>query len=261
MDFTNKEFMTIGVNQQSFPQYLFKYRADNSNTKKILTKNELWFCNPLEFNDPYDCNTPINTTTTLEDIKKWLLSIGVFNDNIDFWATQLKNNPNILSESTKNAVSEFGICCFSTLEDSILQWSHYSDYHKGVCFKFDITVDPDFFMFPLIVSYRNVMQHYNHLVHSKNIIDYLIRPKFSMWSYESEIRIIKSKDAIANNGSRAFKFKNDALKEIIFGTNASNTLIAKYKKLCKLHGKSHVKFYKMELANGFHYGLTKKELI
>jgi len=261
MNLTNEEVMKIGVNQQSFPQYLFKYRADNSHTRKILIKNELWFCNPLEFNDPYDCNTPINTTTPLEDIKKWLLSIGIYKDNIDELATQLKNNPNIISESTKSVVGGFGICCFSTLEDSILQWSHYSDYHKGVCLKFDITLDSDFFMTPLIVSYRNVMQHYNHIVHQGSIVEYLIRPKFSMWSYESEIRIIKDKDLIARSGSRVFKFKNEALIEVIFGTNASDKLISKYKELCKLYAKSHVKFYKMELANGYHYGLVKKELL
>ena len=28
------------------------------------------------------------------------------------------------------------ICCFSTDEKSILMWSHYADYHKGICLRF-----------------------------------------------------------------------------------------------------------------------------
>lgn len=57
---TTEEMILVGVNQKSYPQFLNKYRSDDKNTRRIIMDNELCFSNPLIFNDPYDCNTPIN---------------------------------------------------------------------------------------------------------------------------------------------------------------------------------------------------------
>jgi len=251
----------IGVDQRSFPQYLYKYRADNDFTEKMIIENELWFANPLLFNDPYDCNTPITSKTTLPEIKNWLQKIGIYFEHIDDLAVKLQTNPNLIQHKTEEAMSKSGVCCFSSMYDNILQWSHYSDYHKGVCLKFDITEDADTFITPIIVSYRKIMQHYNHLVHSERIIEYLIQPKYFEWSYESEIRVVKTEIGLkANGGKRAFKFKDSALKEIIFGSKASDVTIEKYKKLCKDNKKVHVSFSKMEIGQGVNYELVRTNL-
>ncbi len=258
---TNTDILKIGVNQKSFPEHINKYRADGEHTENIIKTNQLWFANPLEFNDPYDCNTPINVNTQLNDIKNWLKSVGIHQQYIDSLATQLKANPNLMKDSTESALSKSGVCCFSTLEDNILQWSHYSDYHKGICLKFNITKDPDFFMIPIIVSYRRVMQHYNHFIQAAKIIEYLIQPKYFECSYESEIRIVKTEVAMkANKMNRAFKFKDEALEEVIFGAKATQATIEKYKDLCNKNSKQHVKFNKMKLGTGLHYELIKERL-
>lgn len=258
---TPKQLIQIGVNAKSYPQHIFKYRSDNDKTEKIITHNELWFSNPLLFNDPYDCNTPINNMTSLADIKSWLENVGVTSAFIDELADKLQRNPNLMKEETEKAMGELGVCCFSTMDSSILQWSHYADYHKGICLKFDITEDPDFFFIPVIVAYRKVMQHYNHFTQSKNIVEYLIRPKFHEWSYESEIRIVKTAQNIRDNsGNRAFKFNDNALKEVIFGTKTPDNVIEKYKQLCANNNKRHVLFYKMELGSGVHYELIKRQI-
>jgi len=251
--------LILGVEQKIYPQFLYKYRKDNCNTKKIITKNELWFSNPNKFNDPYDCNTPIDKSNNINTIKNWLKSIGIDNHKLDKLAEKLEKNPNLIEEETKKALSNLGVCCFSTIYDSILQWSHYSDYHKGLCLKFDITKDPDLFFVPIVVSYKKFMRHYNHLLQSNNIVKYLIEPKFSDWSYESEIRIVKTRKLIKKNrNKRAFKYKDDALKEIIFGTKTTEVVKNKYKELCKKNNKTHVQFYQMELSKRAHYKLIKK---
>ncbi|MDJ1480288.1 DUF2971 domain-containing protein [Cytophagaceae bacterium YF14B1] len=258
---TPEQLILAGVKQSVYPQYIFKFRIDNNRTESIIKTNELWFSNPLDFNDPYDCNTPIKTDTPLKDIENWLTTAGVPTSQIANYAKLLKNNPNIMKEKTEKALQEIGICCFSKKDDSILQWSHYSDYHRGICLKFDITADPSFFTIPIIVEYRDDMQHYNHFVDSQNIVNYLIKPKFRGWSYEDEIRIVKRASEISSNGGkRSFKFKDNALKEIIFGTKATNATIKKYRNLCSIHGKSHVKFFKMELGSGFNYELIKNPI-
>lgn len=255
---TDVELIKLGVAQKAYPQYLYKYRADNHYTENIITQNELWFADPSLFNDPFDCNTPINPHTPLAEIKKWLLSVGILKNNIDRLAEEIQRNPNIMKDQTEKALKRTGVCCFSSLEDNILQWSHYSDYHQGVCLKFDVLENPDFFVTPIIVSYRRVMQHYNHFTHAQNIIEYLIRPKYYEWSYESEVRIVKPEPLInANGNQRAFKFKNEALKEIIFGAKASTAVIDKYKKLCKDNNKNHVQFFRMALGDSTHYELIK----
>jgi len=258
---TPKQLIPIGVDAKSYPQHIFKYRSDNDKTERIITNNELWFSNPLLFNDPYDCNTPINIATSLADIKSWLTKVGVAQAIVDDLADKLQRNLNLMKQETEKGMGELGVCCFSTMDNSILQWSHYSDYHKGICLKFDITEDAAFFLIPVIVAYRKVMQHYNHFTQSKNIVDYLIRPKFHEWSYESEIRIVKTAQSILDNsGNRAFKFNDIALKEVIFGSKTPNTIIEKYRQLCADNNKGHVQFYKMELGTGVHYELVKRPI-
>lgn len=258
MELTTEQIIKIGVEAKSFPKYLFKYRADNQYTERIITDNELFFCNPREFNDPYDCNTPININTPLNEIKNWLQSVGIDQANIDKYAKHIQTNPTLMKDATEKALDKTGVCCFSTMDDSILQWSHYSDYHRGVCLKFDITADSDLFYIPIIVSYRKVMQHYNHFTQNKKIVEYLIQPKFHEWSYESEIRIVKPEPLMqANENNRTFKFKDIALKEVIFGCKTSENIKEKYRQLCANNNKGHVQFFEMQLDSGVHYKLNK----
>lgn len=254
-----EDLIKMGVNQKAYPEYLYKYRTDNSFTEKIITENELWFSNPKGFNDPYDCSTPINTNTPFQDIKNWLQNIGIYPGEIDRLAMLLKQNPDLMKDATDKALSKIGVCCFSTMGDSILQWSHYSDYHKGICFKFEIVNDPIFFNLPVVVSYRKIMQHYNHFINASKIIEYLIQPKYYEWAYESEVRIVKPEILIQQNmGNRAFKYKDSCLKEIIFGAKTDSETKIKYKNLCVNNNKQHVKFSQVELDNKVHYNLNIK---
>ena len=256
---TPQQILEIGIKQKSFPHNLVKYRSDDMYTENMLQKNEIWFSNPLLFNDPYDCNTPIDINTTYEEIIAWLKDTGVEERFHDIYAQELLKNPNAMKEKTEDAMKNLRVCCFSTLENSIIQWSYYSAYHKGLCFVFDIEKDLEFFTLPIIVGYRDVIQHYNHFIHKNNIVEYLIKPKYSGWSYESEVRIVKTRPqaSISDKGD-VFNYKDETLKEIIFGANATKDTIIKYKNLCRSYNKAHVKFFKMELGHGVHYELWKQ---
>ncbi len=217
---TNTDLIIMGVKQKSYPQYLFKFRTCNHHTENIITNNELWFSNPLDFNDPFDCNIPISSSFSIDQIKDWLKdSCGITDiSEINDLSSKLHANPDIVKNASIKAMQEMGVCCFSADEYSILQWSHYSNYHKGICLKFDITKNPELFDIPVIVYYRNIMPHYNHITQSKKIVEYLIQPKFHQWSYENEVRVVKTKSLMnANRDNRVFKYKDEALVEIIFG--------------------------------------------
>ena len=247
-------------------QYLYKYRSIDKNTKRIITDNELYFSSPADFNDPYDCNIPIEKNSSEENIRKHMLrNISESSEEeLDRDVKRIKEDPNFLHEIIKKYLNDFcGICCFSKLYDSILMWSHYADYHKGICLKFDITKDPDLFSINLPVHYSRKLPVFDLFSCQDKIFNKLIQPKFMAWKYESEVRIFKGKKDLENNkltNQRIFKFKNEALQEIIFGTNASEKDIKIIKKLCEKSDKNHVKFSKMQLKQEKLYGLEKVDL-
>ena len=142
-------------------------------------------------------------------------------------------------------------------------WSHYADYHKGICLKFDITQDPIFFLTPMKVDYSTALPHYNLFQDGEKDILKLIKTKFIDWSYEKEIRVLKKDDEIDNNNNaknqRIFKFKNETLSEIIFGTKTSEESKEKIKEYCKKSGKQNMKFSQMKLKQGT-YGLEEVDL-
>ncbi len=253
------ELLKKAIAEGSFPESIFKYRPDNPFTEKIITDNEIWFADPSTFNDPYDCNVPI--ATNIADRNEWLKCTGMPDKDIKALPSTITKEylEKIANKIIQEGMNKIGVSCFSTMDDSILQWSHYSDFHKGICFKFDI-VD-EVFLMPLKVEYTKVMPRYNHCDHLNKNDEILkvIRRKFCDWSYENEIRIVKTAENIrTNSGNRTFKFLDKALIEVIFGHKMSDDNCQKYKELCKKHNKGHVQFFKIRLADSNYYKLIKE---
>ncbi len=141
-------------------------------------------------------------------------------------------------------------------------WSHYTNDHKGMCLKFDILEDSDFFTTAIPVRYVNTMPLYNHFSDRELIIEKIIQPKSKDWDYEKEIRIVKTNEDIKKNKvNQAFKFKPTALRKIIFGCKATQTTIEKYKRLCNVEEFKHVKFSMMEQMTDGTFGLIEKEIL
>ena len=271
--------------KKTIPNYLYQYTSVDS-AIKIIASGKLKFTSPAKFNDPYDCNTPMDITDPKsaefdEKVEKWSLSNGVPPILIPNFKEQLKMDPEFIQKAAKTAINNIGICCFSTLEDSILMWSHYANYHKGICLKFDVSKDLNFFITPCMVHYSQIMPRFNFFRQDPNQIKELIRTKFTDWSYESEVRILKSDTEIQNNkkvnatndeGARLFKFDDNALVEIIFGEKTSAEDIKIIKEICQNPKRSHIKFSQMKLKQDvknlkdnqdnkeIHYGLVKEEL-
>lgn len=261
IDLAKRSLLENMIVQNIIPRYLYKYRqltqekVMNIHTKKIITDNELFFSNPADFNDPYDCTIPIHSNLSEEEIKKRSESLGLSENH--FLIEFMKNHSDFIKLSMLKKIENIGVCCFSSLYDSILMWSHYADFHRGICFKFDILEDPDFFLEPLVVKYTKIQPGCYFLKKDqKKEIERFAQRKFTDWSYESEVRILKSKEEITYNKkptdkdddhARIFTFNDKALVEIIFGNNTSDEDIKIVKKLCKTCGKEHVKFSQMEL--------------
>ena len=263
------------ISQNKIPRYLYKYyqlnklpfqtpeELINTYTKRTLTDNELYFSSPSDFNDPYDCNSPIDYNSSEEEIEHYAYILGLREIFIPKLKELIKNDPNFIEKMARKVINENGICCFSKSFDSILMWSHYANYHKGICLKFDITKDPDLFLSPCVVKYSKILPHFDFFEQNLQQITELIRTKFTDWSYENEVRFFKTKREIQNNkqnNPRVFKFQNEALVEVIFGTKTNQENMKIVRKLCEKSGKNDVQFYQMYLGKDNCYRLHKKPL-
>ena len=206
------------------PQFVCKYRAicKSDNEKSIfhlLNESSLWFADAKYFNDPFDCQLNINFESNLYEMEFWIRSIRSFklsytDDDIKRKAIELTNDNNKIRTIVDDLIKTNGVCCFSKEYDSILQWSHYADSHKGVCLVFDILKDPLFFNEIFPVDYRVDYQDFNFIKDFNSFVHKRLLPKYKDWEYEKEVRAFNDQIGMK-------KFEKSALAKIIFGCNIS----------------------------------------
>lgn len=116
----------------------------------MLQKNQIYFSDPNDFNDPFDCLAQESMHENyIEDLVRCSASerFGVpFAEITDhqFNVVELEFNsePELrrLKKQVENEIDElklFGVLSLTERNDSILMWSHYSDSHKGFCIGFN----------------------------------------------------------------------------------------------------------------------------
>ncbi len=209
------------VIDDQLPQFVYKMRSINRYLFDTLINKEIWFSNPSDFNDPFDCD--INMTfndsehssiqSYFDNYLKEQFSpnelVGINQNNISTVDFEI-----LLNEAAKRVAHRKGIACFMTNCDNLLMWAHYADSHKGVCLKFDILEDTEFFSPAKKVSYTKEYPIYNYLKNKNDFVNQMFFTKSNEWSYEGEIRVLKNKKG-------NYKFKEKCLKEVIFGCNIS----------------------------------------
>lgn len=253
-----QELVKRAVYEGRIPRYLYKYKSLKSNFDKILIDQELWFSTPDKFNDPFDCQIQVDTTNSQEEKEQFL------NESLETFLSSEKNNfkivfnndkiwDDLVNRNFKKEINKIRISCFGSNQDNILMWSHYADYHAGVCLKFDVLADPDFFKIPLMVNYQPFYPIYNPFKGGKQLlVSALIGTKSDIWKYEEEVRIVKLE-------SGPYKFKKTALVEVIFGCKTNQDEINKIKKLATDNNLHHLKFSKAILKKK-QYGLDFLDL-
>lgn len=231
----------------------YKYKAWDKYAKRIITHQELYFASPKVFNDIFDCQA------------HGIMSNYQFKDN-PFIITgdgRILNYPNpcsLLDRATKRGIdTSCGVCSFSKSYDSILMWSHYADYNRGVCFKFDLDkINIGF----ADIKYVKNKPVYDYCNPDEDKLKWFLY-KYRAWKYEREIRgVISPPENAKNERYRKVKFPKEALKEIIFGANYTDkSTYDEVIGLCKEHGFHNVKFSVMQpTTDSESYKLLKKPL-
>jgi hypothetical protein len=187
-------------------KYLYKYRSLGSDEQRnrartTIVDSKLYFAQPREFNDPFDC-FPVPKRMTEAQVKKVITDvwrkhkpqqsrrdrraelkgakerIGNFEDRVRAMVDEVVNSVGVLSLSEK--------------PDDVLMWSHYSTSHTGICLRFKVLAEKPFFVQALPVRYqaeRPVLDLINDDAHAQSTKALLTKADY--WSYEKEWRIIE----------------------------------------------------------------------
>ena len=199
----------------------------------------------INFNDPFDFNTDfIIVDRTQENIKatfdllrkrfaddengivgkeyfdKTYLTNGVPNKGFENYFIDDGN------KGIKDYYKDFGVLCFSEINNDILMWSHYSDGHKGFCLKFDTSYAPfryhdttldaisicvDYKKFFPELSLKEINEQNGYV---QTLFPFAQR-KWENWGYEKEWRILSTR------GDLTYAYDQSALCAIYLGCKTS----------------------------------------
>ena len=195
---------------------LYKHCSYNANSLSILINRKLWYCKPIDFNDPFDGDFELDPRCTLKDYIK-IFNIDVSPEEYDslkegVLGSRGRLKKEILEEEEKfiKVFKNIGVLSLTPHRDNVLMWSHYSDEHRGFSIGFEIDDETPV----TTVNYQDALPKH-HLSYFHNITgnqDYIPIQftKHSNWKYEDESRIS------VNRGNRLIDFPGDIF-EINFG--------------------------------------------
>lgn len=220
----------------------------DENTFKNLSNNQIWFSSPLKFNDPFDYFVPINLDFSDDEFIRLLQkSQNIPIEKCKQILKYYKDNPEELEKWFEIGHSRFAsnsrVACFCEEKSNILMWSHYANYHKGICLKFDSFCDNGFFhdenwnLKKLPITKVNYPIKYNppkYFKDNEEFFKYSVYTKYHKWKYEKEHRIISIVDII--------KYEKKSLIEVIFGCKCDEEKQQEVVEMVRANNYPNVKF-------------------
>ena len=235
-----------------FPAIIYKYRDwINEFHKKIILDRELYFSNPGDFNDPFDCNLTLNfeSCTENEILEIYRSDLKILNPEWRFEQIQeealgwLKSgqhrDPKYLKKISTIYLNKLihlrtGVACFSVFNDNLQMWAHYANNHKGICIGFVTKLLAEIINNIIIrVNYTPrypIIQPSSNNLYSLDINNLvsILSTKHISWQYEGEVRFI-----LPDHSNRVLKLPSEVYKQIILGVGFIKNLggdTAKFKK-------------------------------
>lgn len=220
---------------------LYKYRSAfnssgevNLHTRKMVIEGEIYFSNPLDFNDPFDCPTYASLKGRDEDVLAVLVQMSKERfpemSDVDIRADaqmrllSYQQDSDFQREFEAQTLSEHhasrGVFCLSEECISIPMWAHYADQHRGICLEFDRQRIQEALFRPSKVQYPPAVAAYNAMdtfLSSDEATVMRLSQSFLTkareWEYEQEWRIISDSVGTKN-------LPKDCLTSVILGCRA-----------------------------------------
>ncbi len=277
----------------SVPKTLYRYRTFDAVTLDSLCRDQLFFANPISFNDPLDCKPTIKNDSSPEALRE-LLRIMIYRRVSAETLTSLSNahieganatkyalksastvasrelseiayhatNPEyevskeqaevrLLTNEIRKELLRFyenGVCCFSSVYNSPLLWSHYGDQHKGICIGYDLNRKPrpiprrvDYGGSRIIQTSKIAKALINEEPEAKEELDRnVLMLKAPGWKYEREWRLI---------GKRGLQDSCLRMKDVTFGMRCPEAVM--HAVICALDQRDEeIKFYEISPHEG-----------
>lgn len=255
-------------------EYLYKYRSLDDSAKgftlELLRKNEFYLPDPTELNDPLDSLAEYEYGSK-EEFLIWIEQLGLSKNEIQdikYKAKECNYTFNKVFENRKKegrGIKTLRVCCFSTVPDNSLLWSHYAYQHKGICIGFKTIIGYEAICLRLIdteiplksiilkdiipvlnVTYSDDMpKPYNLFNLADETIKKFLLTKASAWGYEKERRIILNTNIY---DKKTITFNKKILSKIIFGLNTSESDKNEIYEIIKIHYSDEIKDIKFYQA-------------
>lgn len=208
---------------------IFRYRTDNTRVLEELSENYIYFTNREKLNDPFDCYP--NMIQVNEDVNELLssfskrvesdysLSASQRKEIIDYFSQNPKELLSLTVISKEKTLNSMGFACFSKQATNLLMWSHYSNFHRGICLEFDTTLDKNFFKYLSGMDYLEEMPKFIFPAKKESeIFEKVLTTKHKCWDSEEELRLVRDEYG-------SYKFNPTCLRNIYFGLKAEETFI------------------------------------
>lgn len=185
---------------------LFKYRPLDEYAVNWISRNELYFRNAGDLDDPFDCAIRVNFTGGSKDQYRNLISLGIkeqlknlvlsddqFNEIVDRHLNEQMQNITQFSKEAEDGfrhgvLSKKGVLSLSETNNNVLMWSHYAAGHSGVCLQFEAS---EIMNSARKVNYFDELPSINIFNQSfADLADQVLLSKQQQWSYQKEWRVI-----------------------------------------------------------------------
>ncbi len=266
----------LPLKMRHFPSSFYKYRVLNERTIESIECDSLWMSEFDKLNDTFECSLILDNKSMLRDfftkednvrlfkafgytvdelnsIRSNVNPFGEFKriaqtKGIEIPLTEQQQLERVQSAWKKDEMernSNIRICSFSTINDSLLMWAHYSDEYRGICIEYDL-LDSDTLR-PWIqpvhyTDFRVRVQNFEEINARFNVVASVT--KSTHWEYEKEWRLTYYLKHQLENGN---KVKLPIPKAIYLGPSfEKNASIYKHK-LKELAARKGIQLIQMDI--------------
>ncbi len=205
------------------PPFAFRFRPDSKYTTDEILNSYIYFQDPKKLNDPFDCDPNLMSITENEEELRKIFSIIQPNLSLiekenfqnEIARNDFKSFRYFLRQFLDEYVSQFAVACFTMTPANYLMWSHYANFHKGICIQYDTSKDKELFAGIQPVRYVDKYEVKEYFpLSEENDFMHIFLTKSMVWQNEHELRVVK------DSKGKMFHNKN-AVKKIIFGLQST----------------------------------------
>ena len=233
--------------REVIPYRLYKYTKIDKYTIENLAASQVCLNNPRSFNDPFDCwsykveaerqlQPSDESLDIIRQVARKLFNVEISIDELrgtgyidslqrisnvlpidqrGFFIEKMKATHESLVQTSHEGANSLldnliRVACFTENPPTkLLMWSHYADYHKGICLEYDFrNCDDDTYAMLNPMIYQENLQNVNgdfksfEYYYCKVLQTILFKSK--EWSYEREWRLVKSLSIPSSDAVKCF---------------------------------------------------------